>query len=155
MSRLFLKAAVAVVPVGAALRDWDSVSKCLAGSDARKTEAGNAVHIGGRSDSMPMNRGRHLQSIGDRYCHRVAFTPFEQRTGNRTVDCGRDAAPAGEIDRRLVNSKIEMAARQHRRFDEAARCEHRPSPQIKTRNHTASHQSLNEPPPANRFSLST
>src|SRR5260370_807246 len=85
VSRLLLKAAVAVVPVGAALLDRDGVSKRLAGRDPWKTETGNAVHIGRRSDAVPMNRGRHLQAIGDRYRYRVAFAPSEQRPRNRTV----------------------------------------------------------------------
>src|SRR5229473_7141931 len=144
MSGLLLKTAVAVIPVGAALHDWDSVSKRLAGGDPWKTETGNAVHIGGRPDSVPMNRGRHLQAIGDRDCYSIAFAPSEQRPGNRTVDGGRDSAPAGEIDGCLVDDKIEMVARQHGRIGNALHREHRPSPQIESRDHAASHQTLNE-----------
>ncbi len=125
---LLLKAAMAVVPVGAALRERDPVSKRLAGGDAWKTKTGNAVHISGRPDSVPMNRGRHLQSIGDRYGYRVALAPSEERARNRTVDSGRDTAPASEIDGRLLDDKIEMATGQHRRFGDTLHRQRWPTP---------------------------
>ena len=82
MSCLLLK--LAVIPVGASLLDGDSVSERFPGSDPRKAETGNSIHIGGRPDAMPMNRGRHLQTIGDRYRYCPAFAPSEQLPRNRT-----------------------------------------------------------------------
>ena len=56
------------IPIGAALFHRDCVGKRLAGGDPWKAEARNAVHIGGRSDSMPMNRGRDLQANRNAIC---------------------------------------------------------------------------------------
>ena len=104
-----------------------------------------------------MNRGRHLQTIGDRCRYRVAFAPSQQRPRNLTIDSGRGPAPAGEIDRCLVDDKIKMVARQHRRFANALHRQCLPSPQIESRDHAASHQSLNETPSSDssRGSLAT
>src|SRR5690606_37088669 len=44
MAELFLKVGMAVVPVGAALADWEAVGEGFARGDARKTDAGHAVH---------------------------------------------------------------------------------------------------------------
>ena len=135
MSRLLLNAAMAVVPVGASLFDRDRVSENLAGPDAGKTKTGNAVHIGGRPHSVPMNRGRYLQAIGNRYRYRVAFASSEQRPGNRTIDGGRDSASASEIDGRFINDKIEMAACQHCRCSDGAPRQRLPSPEIEPSHH--------------------
>jgi hypothetical protein len=55
-------------------------------------------------------------------------------------------------DRRLIHLKIEMAARQHRRFaNSAAYRQRRPSPQIESRDHAAGDQSVNETAAGNSF----
>ncbi len=55
MAQLFLKARVAVVPVGAVLFDRKTVLKRFAGHDAGKADARNAVHLVRQNQTMPVN----------------------------------------------------------------------------------------------------
>src|SRR5258708_4862172 len=73
MAGLLLEAAVAMVPVGAVLLDRNLVCESFAAGEPRKTKSGNAVHMWMSPDSVPINRGRHLERIGDRYRYRVAL----------------------------------------------------------------------------------
>src|SRR5262249_18375880 len=110
VSHLLLKSAVAVIPVGSALMNQEAVHEGLVRHDPRKAEAGDAVHRGGHSNSMPMNRGMLLEVIGDRDGHGVALAPMQDRTWDRAVDCGCNRWMPGKIDGRFFDSQIEVTA---------------------------------------------
>src|ERR1700687_2449344 len=54
VSGLFLKAAVAVIPVRPVLSHWNPVNEGLARIDPRKAEFGHAIHVRWRSNAVPM-----------------------------------------------------------------------------------------------------
>ena len=53
---LFLKPRMAVIPIGAALMDRETVGEGFAGCDAGETQTRHPVHLRGRADAVPMDR---------------------------------------------------------------------------------------------------
>ena len=82
---LFLKMAVAVVPVGAVLPDRNAVGESLARRDAGKAQTRHPVHVRRHPDAVPMDRGRLLQAIGYRDRHGITLAPAQQRSGHEPL----------------------------------------------------------------------
>ncbi|MNS44263.1 hypothetical protein D3C72_767030 [compost metagenome] len=78
---LFLKARVAVIPVGAALAHGETVGERLAGVDAVKAQAWHAVHVGRQKNAVPMNGRLFAQPVRDVQRDRVAFLPAQYGRG--------------------------------------------------------------------------
>ncbi|MNJ56633.1 hypothetical protein D3C77_521920 [compost metagenome] len=107
---LFLQAGMAVVPVGAALLQGELVEVVATGLDAGKAQARHAVHVGRQDDAVPMQRGRLVQAIAHAQGHCVAFAPSQHRAWQAVVDGQCSARSAGDVDRRLANEQVEVAA---------------------------------------------
>ena len=112
---LFLEAGMGVIPVGAGLPDLEAIDEGLAGRDAGKAHAGNAIHFIGQDDAVPVNRGGHGQAVGDAEGDRVALAPAQDGAGNAAVDGGGHARRAGEVYRGLGNHQIEFGTGEDRR----------------------------------------
>ena len=76
-TNLFLKAGMAVVPVGAVLFDLELVHIHTTRLDTVEAQAGYAVHVHRQDDSVPMNRGVFFQTVPDSQGDRITFTPAQ------------------------------------------------------------------------------
>src|SRR5262245_24571492 len=137
MSGLLLKVAVAVIPVRATLADRKPVHERLIGCDARKAQTRDAIHLCRRADAMPVNGSHFRQVVGDRECHRITFTPAQDRTRNGTVDRSRVGAVTSKIDRDLLDDECELITRQYFWPVIIATHQRRPAPQVEPRYDTA------------------
>ena len=110
---LLLVHRVAVVPVGPRLLQREAVGPGLARVDAVEAQAGHAVHVGRQQDAVPVDRGRLVaKPVGHPQGDRVALAPAQQRPGQGTVDGGRRARAAGEVDRCTPDRQVEIGATQ-------------------------------------------
>ncbi len=150
-ARLFLEAAVRVVPVGPGLAHFEAVGEGLAGRDPRVADTGHAVHVERQQDAVPVYRARLGQAVGDAQRHRVALAPAQRGCRNRAVDGRRHARPAGKIHRCLRDREVELGAAKLRwraggrlSFLAPGRCQ----PGRRAIQHAAAYQTLEEPPAA-------
>ena len=111
-SRLFLKARVAVIPVGTGLMDREAVGEGLARRDALEAQARHTIHVGRKNDPVPVNGARGRQAIGDAQGDRVAFAPAQKRPGELTIDHGCNASLSGEVHRLCADLQVELRAGQ-------------------------------------------
>src|ERR1035437_5516035 len=114
---LLLEVRVAVIPIGSALPYRKTVNKRRPRSDAGETKAGNAIHLRGNAQTVPVNRGGFFQFVGHGHRNGVALTPSQGWPRNRSVDrSGHDAA-SRKVHRRGVDRKLKMvAAESYRRL---------------------------------------
>ena len=110
-----LHARVRVVPVGAVLAHAEAVGEGLPRRDAGKAHPGNAVHLVGELDAVPVDGGGLAQAVGDADRHGVALAPAQHGAGKRAVDDSGHARSAGEVDGSLGHHQIELRAAQLRR----------------------------------------
>ncbi len=110
---LLLKAGVAVVPVGAALPDVESILEGFARPDARETQAGHAVHRGRQNQPVPVDRGVFRQPVGDPQGDPLALPPAQDRCRQRAIDTGGKTFLAGEVDPLVIDAQVETVAAQH------------------------------------------
>src|SRR5262249_39092977 len=96
---LFLERRMAVIPVGAALMDREPVDECLAWRNARKAQAGHAVHRGWSANAVPMDRSRIGEPVRDGRGDCVTLPPSKRRRGYLAVDRGRGSCSTGDVHR--------------------------------------------------------
>ena len=110
---LLLEAGVRVVPVGAGLAHAEAIRVGRAGADAVEAETGDAVHVGGQEDAVPVNRRVVVERVRHAQRDRVAFAPAKQRPRQRPVDRQRDPLATGDVHPRLADAQVELGALQH------------------------------------------
>ena len=66
---------MAVIPIGAALIDFELVLKGISRFDRAEIHARHAIHFIGQNNAMPMNRAIHRQIVTHIQRHRLAFFP--------------------------------------------------------------------------------
>ncbi len=123
---LFLEAGMAVIPVRARLLQGEAIGEAAACRNAVETQPWHAVHVRGQHEPMPVNRRHLVQRVADTHRHGVALAPLQQRRRQRAVHGDGRAIGARDIDRRLANLEIELAAAQrvlrHEATTSAAAC---------------------------------
>ncbi|MNH08677.1 hypothetical protein D3C79_681010 [compost metagenome] len=140
---LLLQAGMAVVPVGAALRQGKPVEVLATGFDAGKAQARHPVHVGREDDPVPVQRGRLAQAVAHAQCHGVAFTPAQGRAGQAVVDGQGRARAASDVHRRLTDKQLEVLAAQF--IAEHRRCgKRRQAPEAETGQGAAGGKALDE-----------
>ncbi len=108
-----------MVPVGARLLQRESVDERFARRNAVEADARHAIHFIRQHDAVPVDRGRHLQPIGDAQGERAALLASKNRTRHTAVDGNRQAGATGDIDRRIGNIQRKIAAAEHGRLARA------------------------------------
>ena len=87
MSVLFLPHAMGVIPVGAILPDFEAIGEGFAGLDAGEAvKAGNAIHLTGQYQPMPVDGSIFVQFVGDVNDGFLPFRKAQGRAGNGAVD---------------------------------------------------------------------
>ena len=114
---LLLKTGVAVIPVGAALRDIELIVVGFTRLDAVKTvaDARHAIHLARQDDAMPVDGTVLGEVVGDVQGHSIAFLPAQQRRWHHAVDRRGNTLLAGEVDHRGIDRKLELRAAQFHR----------------------------------------
>ncbi len=102
-----------MVPVGARLLCAEPVREGLSGCDPLEAHAGHAVHVGRYDHSVPVDRRRCRQPVGNANGYVIALTPSKKRAGRTTIHCRRHATNARQIDRELGDREINLGAVQN------------------------------------------
>ena len=122
MAHLLLQPGMRVIPIGAVLRDVETVGEIRPGRDARKAHARNAVHLERHEQTMPMDGCGLVQLVVDHKGNVVAFAKANKRTGNGPIDAERLAGapvnPMGEA----VHGEMEVRPGQLREAQIAKAC---------------------------------
>ena len=111
---LFLKAGVAVVPIGAVLYHRELVGERFPRFDAIERQAGNAIHLIGQQQAVPVNRAGFRQQVGDLQRDGVAFAPAQGRPGDAAVDGGSRSGLAGEVHIGAAQGQVKGVTAQFR-----------------------------------------
>lgn len=129
--RLFLKARVAVVPIGAVLFDLEAIDVHAIGRDTVEAQPRHAVHVGGQNDAVPVDRGGFVETVFYPDGHRIAFAPAQQRAWNTAVDRHRGSGITRDIDLGFADIQIELGAGQPGRLTRVRNrpCRTAPQPQ--------------------------
>jgi len=106
MSRLFLQARMAVIPIGARLPDRKLIGERLARTDARKTDARNAIHLERHQQAVPVDRGVCIQVIGDVEPNILPFTQTDQWSRHTTVDGNTRPTPSFDDAMATAHSQV-------------------------------------------------
>ena len=97
---LLLQAGVTVKPVRAGLFHGEFVREGLARADARKADAGHAIHLERHQEPVPMNRRVFFECVSDMQANSLAFLEPDSRTRNGSVN--GDCMPCRAINRDLA-----------------------------------------------------
>ena len=97
-SGLFLKAGMAVIPVGATLFHGKAIGKGFAGGDAIEGQSRHAVHLEGQQNAVPVYGAGFRQQVGHLEGDGVTFFPAQGRAGNAAINGGGRAGLTGDID---------------------------------------------------------
>ena len=105
---LLLEIRVRVVPVGPTLSDRKFIGKGGPGTNRRKIDVGNAVHIGGHEHSVPVNGGLYLHLIMDTDSCDIALFKAQSGSRNSAVDGHAPGLFAGEIHELGLDDKVAL-----------------------------------------------
>src|SRR5699024_2876479 len=84
---LLLKPAVAVVPVGPALADWEAILEGRGRRDAWKAHSWHSVHPRRDEETMPVDGGVLVQRVRDSECDVLSFAEADLGPWNSAIDC--------------------------------------------------------------------
>lgn len=112
MALLLLQAGMAVIPVGARLADREFVAEGLPWPDPGEADARHAVHLEGKQQPVPVDRGVFAEVVGDVETDVLPLSEADERPRNRAVD--RDPAPLAALHhpRPLTDGEVDHRAGQ-------------------------------------------
>src|SRR5512145_3269070 len=75
-----------MIPVGTTLAEGKFIRKGTAGSNGRKAEIRNAIHVGWNQQAMPVDRCFHAHIVMNTDTGDISFFKTQNRTGDPSVD---------------------------------------------------------------------
>ena len=105
---LFLQARVAVVPVGAGLRDRIAIDERFARRNAGERDAWHAVHLERQQNAVPVDRRRLVQLVAHAEGDRLTRAKAQQGGRHAAVDGHSHALPSVDLDRGSPNYEVEL-----------------------------------------------
>ena len=112
MALLFLKAAMAVIPIGAALQQRKVIDEGRTRLDPRKAEAGHAVHLEWHEQPVPVDRAVLVERVLDVQPHILPLAQPDQRRGQYTIHSHGVTGPPAYGERRIGNPEVNILARE-------------------------------------------
>ena len=103
---LFLEAGVGVVPVGAVLTNGEFVGKGCAGSNGRKADIGDPIHLRRDQEAVPVDGGLYVHFIVDMDSGQVTFLEKKGGTGDGFIHGHGSNWFSGKIDLFLFYAQV-------------------------------------------------
>ena len=114
MTKLFLQARMAVIPIGTGLDNRELINEGRSRLDARKADTRHAVHLERQQQTVPVDRAVDVEIVDDAEPRGLALFQTNKRTRHSAVD--PDGPAYFTVDPHCLpcDSKLDVVARNRR-----------------------------------------